>query len=891
MTAISAVRRAPWLYRIFLKLLPESLRRRHGFDMEEMFLVQLESARRAGGISPLLAWARGAADAASRAPYEHFRRWKMPDPRRWFTGGGADLRVAVRNWRRQPGATALVLLTLTLAVGANTAVLSLVDALFLRPLPVEQADRVMYLNEQAPRWGLDFAGINYPDFNTWRKDSHVFEAMGLFDQTSVNLFENGNAERVSAAFTTYDLMPAMGFKPVLGRGFTPEEDRPNGPKVVLIGYGLWQSRFAGTMDVLGKTLRIDSEPYTIIGVLPREGEFPTGAQLWLPLGGDPNQPWQAYNYDGVGRLKPGVTLEAARADLNHAHESLWAASDTAHIISPVVIPLRERFVADFKVMRNALSLGVLIILIIACANVAGTMLARATLRQREMAMRMALGAGPGRLARQMLTEALALASLAGVLGSLLGWWITRLLMLSAGDRFPAWLRIDFGLRSVGIAVLLVLVTTLFFGLAPALSPRQLDLNSQLAGGGRTAGSRNQRRVLDLLVIAENGLAAVLLVAGALLLQAYGKVLRIDPGFRTEGVVMFRLQLPEAKYRDGVTQAQLFERLLEQIRQVPGVASVGAISCPPLSCHQGRFYQAEGVPRPSGNEPDPVVLTRTATAGYFAAMGIQLEQGRFFQEGEGATPGSSIPVVINQSLARLLWPGIPDPVNRRLRNRGDSTRPWMTVVGVARDERHYGIDEAPRPGLYIYSAAVAQSDARSSMAIVVASTGIASALIPQLRQMVQRIDPELPMYQVQTIESAVARALTIRRLITFGLGSLSMIALTLAIGGIYAVLSYVVSRRRREIGIRMALGASRGRVLGMVVGHGGRLALMGMMLGLPLALAITRLLRSQLEGVGAFDPLLYTLVALLLAGTGVVAAVIPARRAAAVNPSVTLTDTP
>lgn len=890
MTAATRFRRAPWAYRLMLRLLPGQLRRRHQFDMEDLFLLQLEEAHTRGGMATALAWFRAAGDAMGRAPYEHLRRFKRPDPRRWFSGGGADFRIAVRSWRQQPGATLLVLLTLTLAVGANVSVLSLVDALFFRPLPVPQQERVLYINERAPKWGLDFTGVNFPDFDKWRTNQRVFESMGLFDQVSVNLFDNGSAERITGAMVTHDLISALGFRPVLGRGFTAEEDRPKGPRVVMVGYGLWQSRFAGAPDVLGKTLRIDSEPYTIVGVLPREAEFPTGAQLWIPLAGDPAQPWQNYSYDGIARLKPGVTLEMARADLNHAHESIWAAGDTGHIISPLAIPLRERFVADFRGMRNALGLGVLIILIIACANVAGTMVARCTMRQREMAMRMALGAGSGRLARQMLTEALALASVAGILGTLLGWWITQVLVSSAGTRFPTWLTVGLDLRTVGIAVLLVGVTTLLFGLAPALAPRQLNLSSQLAGAGRSAGSRGQRRILDLLVIAENGLAAVLLIAGAMLLQAYGRVLHIDPGFRTEGVAMFRLQLPEAKYQDGPAQNRFFERLLREIQAIPGISGAGAVTCPPLSCHQGQFYQAEGVPLPSGNEKDPVILTRTATPGYFAAMGIQMAQGRAFQEGEGTAPGGTVPVVVNQSLAKLLWPGLSDVVGRRLRSRGDTTRPWYTVVGVAKDERHYGIDQAPRPGLYTYNAAVARFDARSSMAIVVSSARPVQALFPEIRQVLQRLDPELPMYQAQSIESAVSRALVIRRLITFGLGALSVIALTLAIGGIYAVLSYVVGRRRREIGIRMALGATRPMVLRMVMRQGGRLALSGLLLGFPLASGVGRVLQSQMEGAGGIDLPIYLLVAVLLAGTGLLAALVPARRAASVHPGVTLTDT-
>ena len=342
----------------------------------------------------------------------------------------SDLRFAIRSFARQPGATSLVVITLALAVGANTAVFSLVDAVFFRPLPYPNANRLVNLNETAPKWGLDFTSINYPDFDQWRKASRSFEAMALWTGSSFNVSDGTSAERLTGQYVTYDMPLALGIRPALGRSFTREEDVPKGPNVVMISYGLWQTRFGGARDVLGKSLRISSVPYTIIGVLPPNVTLDGQTSLWLPLGGDPKQVGQSYAYDGVARLKPGVTIEQARRDLEIAHEPIWRASDTTHTVSPRIMPLRDRFVSEYKTIGAALGAGVVLVLLIACANVAGAMLARSMFRRREMGIRIALGASNSRLTRQVMTESLLLATLGGIVGTLLG--RTGIGLLTAG---------------------------------------------------------------------------------------------------------------------------------------------------------------------------------------------------------------------------------------------------------------------------------------------------------------------------------------------------------------------------------------------------------------------------------------------------------------------------
>jgi putative ABC transport system permease protein len=877
-------------YRALLALLPAAFRDRCGDDIEALFLDELRDARARGPWPTGITWGRAAWDVVRRAPYEHWR-WRGHRRRkeRRMHSIIADLRFAGRSFARQKGATALVLLTLTLAVAANTTVFALLDGLFFRPFPFPAPDRLVNLNEKAPKWNLDFVGVNYPDFETWRTGTHSFSSMALYDGTSVNLADEHGAERVRGAIVTSQFATVLGVRPLLGRMFTAAEDRPNGPEVVVIGYGLWQSRFNGARDVVGRTLRINSRPYQVIGVMPPEADFPGDVRLWLPYQGDPHQPYQSYGGDGVGRLAPGVTVAQARLDLLEAHRRVWRARDTAQVVSPRIEPLRQRFVADFDVMGKALGAGVALVLLIACANVAGAMLARSTVRQREFALRMALGAGARRVARQLLTESLALAAIAGVLGTIVGVWAIRAIAFVAGDQLPQWVHLTFGFRTILFSVVIVALTALLFGLGPALQARRQDARDCLASGSpRGSATRRQRRLLDGLVVVEIALASVLLVAGGLLARTFASLRESDPGFRIEGLATFRVVLPSAQYPDGVRQQAFFESVVERVAALPGVVAAGAVTCPPLSCHQGQFYEAEGgTPSPDG--ANPVVLTLTSTPGYFATIGAQLAHGHFFAPREGGSAGST-PAVVNESFVRRLWPGVSDPTGRRFRAQGDtSATAWRTVVGVMKDMRHYGLDKPPRPTVVFSTRSMDSSSDRSSFAVVAHASGDPHALFAPMRAIVGDIDRELPMFDVRTMRDAVDASLTMRRMLTLALGGFAVIALTLAVGGIYAVLSYVVGRRRREIGIRMALGAQRGEVVRSVVLRGAGLIGIGLAIGLPVASGAARVIASSLQGVGTNDPLTYLAVAATLGLTGVVAALVPARRAATVEPTTSLAD--
>jgi putative ABC transport system permease protein len=445
-------------------------------------------------------------------------------------------------------------------------------------------------------------------------------------------------------------------------------------------------------------------------------------------------------------------------------------------------------------------------------------------------------------------------------------------------------------RTILFSITVMGATTLLFGLAPALQLGRQDPGEALgAGGTRTTGSRRERRLLDGLVVAEIGLAVVLLAAGGLLVRAYANLRRIDPGFRTSGTLEFRVTLPPAKYRNGLEQMAFYRTLIERLHGIPGVDHAAMITCPPLGCHWGSFYKAEGSPSLAPNEVDPVTLTRYASAEYFATMGLRFAHGRSFGENEGGARSGYRPVVVNEEFARHAWPTINDPTGRRIESRGDKSSNWMTVVGVVKDVKHYGLARPMIPGLYFPLTQIDSSSDFESFAFTVHTAGDPVTLFPSIRAVVRALDPELPVFQLKTMQAALDESVARARTVALSLVTFAAIALTLAIGGIYAVLSYVVGRRRHEIGIRMALGAQSAQVLRMVVRQGLRLVSVGLLIGVPLALLSARVLSSLLVGVTSSDPLTYAAVVLVLTATTVVAAWVPARRAARVEPKIALNE--
>ena len=843
-------------YRAFLWCLPAGIRATQGKPMTDDFRSLLEEARGTGRWAVARAAMGGLADVVRRAPVEYWLdRERHHRRERRLNSLPQDIRFAVRGFRRQPGVTAMLLLTLTLGMAAAIAVFALVDGVVLRPLPFAAADRLVYLNETAPAWNLDYTGINNNDFVTWRKTLTSFEHSALYQGMSANLADPTGAERVLGAGVTSEMAAVLGIRPLLGRMFTPEEDRPGAAHVVVIGRALWRDRFGSAPDVLGKPLLINSEPYTIIGVLPAEAEFPDQYKFWVPLALPPDVDYESYSYVGIGRLKPGVSLAAARADLLHGHQSIWNTRDKEHNVSPVVELLKSHLIANFRVMTMALSVGVVLVLLCACANVASTFLARAIVRQREMALRLALGADAARVGRMLAVESVVLASVAALLGAVIGFGGLALMLRSLPEELPHWMRFSPDWRVALAAIGVVGVTALLFGLGPAAEARRQEAKSALGGLTiRGSLSARQRRLLHGFVVAEVALASVLLVTSGLLARAYQRVRVVDPGFHPEQVLSFRVALPEARYPDSVSQVGFFDRLERGIGALPGVQRVGRVSCGPmLGCHTGNFYQAEAEVVRAKGEPNPVVLTLMASPGYIETMGIRVVQGRSFTDSD-VRPEAPRSVLISEAFALVKWPDGRNPVGRWIRFNGDTAaNSRFTVVGVVANVRHYGLDQPVRPTVYLPANPALPRDLGSA-AMMVRTTGLPTAIAGSVRAVVRSLDPDLPVFAVGSMEEAMERSLAVRRVFSAVLAIFAALALILAVGGIYGVVSYVAGRRAVELGIRMALGARRGQVVGLVVRQGIGLVGGGLLIGLPAAVALGRVLASKLEGVVAFDPL-------------------------------------
>ena len=792
---------------------------------------------------------------------------------------GTDLRYTLRWLARQKLSTSLVVGMLSVGMAANVVVFSLVSALFLRPFPFPQPDRLVDINETAPRWNLDVVGINYPDFHQWRQATHAFEGLAMYDTASFNVADDRGADRIEGATVTHDFPAVLGIKPVLGRTFTAEEDRPKAPPVVVIGDALWRERFGGSRDVLGRTLRLNGVVHTIVGVVPREAEFPGGVRLWVPFAGDPNQTWQSYDANAVGRLKPGISVAEAEKDLLRAQQPIWDARDKERIVSPYARPLHEQFVRDYRSTASTLATAVGLLLFIACANVASVMLARALARRREMGIRLAVGASRMRLARQLFVENLVLAALGGLAGLALGRWALSLLLASAGNQVPRWANFDLDARVIGFSIALSGVTALLFGWAPALHAVGGNLRGAMSetSTGTTGGPR-ARRTLSVLVGAEFALAAVLLVCGGLLLRAYDRVRSVDPGFRTDHVLTFSLALPETTYdgEDGTKALAFWDRLTGRLSALPGVESVGLVSCPPLGCHSGNFFDIEGrAPRAPG-QANPVTLVRRASPGYFKTIGIRLKAGRVFVEGDGRN--GNLAIIVNETFVRTFWPGVADPVGRRIRGNSPDA-PWMTVVGMVGDVRHYGLERPIRPGVYL---PLAQSPS-TTMAAVVRTAGDPAALTSAARGVVHEMDPDLGLYRVQTMEQALQRSLAQRGLYSWLLGVFAALALVLALGGTYGATSYLVSQRTREIGIRVALGARRRDITRTVLRGSLAVVSTGVVLGVAASIGAARLMADRLFGVPPHDAQILLLASAILLTAAALANWLPARRAARVDP--------
>lgn len=791
-----------------------------------------------------------------------------------------DLKFAFRVLRKTPGFTAIAVFTLAIGIAGNVVIFSIFNGLFLRPLPFKEPARLVNLDEVAPKWNLEYTGVSYIDFVNWRSQNQTFEQMGVWEDASFNLSIKDNPQRIEAGRATHDLLGTLRIHPVLGRNFSPAEDQPGKGHVALLGYAIWKRLWGGDRDVLGQSLSLDTVPHTIIGVLPPEIGPLQRAEVFVPLARSVTDD-RGWYLEGVGRLKPGVTPEQARQDLTRIHKSVIPTRPVNEITSPRLTPLRDRLLGDYQLATYVLLAAVGVVWLIACANVAGLMLARGLARAKEISIRMALGATRRCVMRQVLVESLLLSGVGGIIGMLAGQATLRGLTRLLPEQFPTWVHFGTDWRFTSFCLATTIVTAILFGLIPAMQmASNVSLQSALqATSSKSTGSSGQRRSLNTLVMAEISLALVLLINAGLLVQAFRALQKIDPGFRSENVLTYDISLPRAKYTNA-QQVVFFEQHLEQVRALPGVKAASAVTMVPMSGHSGSFFEIENAPAKGKDEQNPVVLVRHALPGYAEAMGLTLLSGQFISEREARGPGTNS-VVVNEMFARLTWLK-QDPLGKRIRYPSTNS-PWLTVVGVMKDEKHYGFDQPMRPGVFLpYHFSPSRR-----MTVVVRTFSDPTSLISAVRGLMQKADPELPIFRITTMSERVQDSLWLRRSYSWLFGFFAVVALTMALGGIYGVVSYAVSQRASEIGIRMALGAQRGDVLRLVLRHGLMLASLGVAVGLGGAFALARVIRTMLAGISPTDPLTFLVIPLLLGAVTLLACLLPARRAARVDPMVVL----
>jgi len=790
-----------------------------------------------------------------------------------------DLRFAGRMLLRSPGFAVMVVGILAIGMGGSLMMFSIFNELNLRPFPAPQQERLVDLDERAPQWDLEYTGMAYQDFHEWRRQNRSFDCMTVWTHSEWNLGLDDRTERVSGIRATHDYFDVLGIRPALGRRFVEEDDRPEAPRVAVISPRLWQEFYGEDPSVIGRSVRLDGLPYSIVGVLPGGIVFPNKVDVWVPLALDPASTGGWY-LQGMGRLKPGVSLAAAQADLEHIHKGMIDKRPVNKITSPRLTPLRMKYMGEHQHVTSLLLLAAGLVLVLACCNITGMMLARGMTRSRELAVRVSLGAPRWRIVRQVLTETLLLCILGASLGALLGRLGQGLLLRSLADYLAPWMTFAMDGRVLVFCAGIVGLATLLSGLAPALHAASgRDMESTLrATAARTTASTSGRRSLNLLVIGEIALAMTLSVGAVLLLEAFQKVCRVAPGFRVDGVLTYRISLPAQQY-DSLTKRQaFFESHLERVRTLPGVLGASCSNPGPMAGHSGNFFDIEGAKKGPG-EMNPVVLTQVVLADYFETMGIELLAGRFFTA-QDCRADSGRTVVINESFARR-FPSTAEALDKRIASQG--SQDWMRIIGVTRDVKHYGLDQTMRPAVYLPGAEYLPE----SMAVVLRTTGDPLDVVGMIRELVRSADPSLSVHDVQTMQERVHRSLWIRRTYSWLIGVFAVVAAVMAVGGIYGIMSYSVSQRTQEMGIRLALGARAADIVRHILTQGGRLIAIGLGAGLIGALLMGQLLAGLLFGVSAMDLRALLAVLLLLLTVTLSACYLPARRAARIDPMVAL----
>jgi putative ABC transport system permease protein len=795
-----------------------------------------------------------------------------------------DLRYAWRILRKAPVFTAVAILTLALGIGANTAIFTLVNAVLLRPLPFPEPDRLVFIWEDTKMFGLKDSVVSLANYADWRAQSRAFQQMGALENRSYRLTGSGEALQVAGSTVTGSLFGTLGVQPALGRLFREDEDQPGTARVVILSDGLWRRRFGGDSNILGKPVSLNDEKFEVVGVMPAGFRFPDNEnELWTPIGTVYGRSeWSnrgRHNFMAAARLAPGVTLERANQDIRAIAARLQRQyPGTNAEVGAFVAPMREHFVADSRSMLWILMAAVGFVLLIACANIANLLLARATNRKREIVVRIALGAGRARIVRQLMIENVLLALSGGGCGLLLAFWGTRFLerLVPTGIAALAGLRID--ARVFGFTLAASVATGLVFGLLPALQSLRVDLHQVLKQGGDRSATRGRRGLERALVAVEVALAFVLAIGAGLMIQTFARVRGIDPGFRTKNILSVRLA--NRRFRTPEQRAAFYGDILSRVAALPGVISAGFSNGVPVAFKGWvNGFTIEGQPALGGGRITNANY-RVVTADYLQTLGIPLREGRALNARD--TADAPPVVLINEATRRKFWPN-EDPLGKRL--RFSSEGPWIAVVGVLADIRQAGLDTPPKAEVYLPAA---QQPAFANW-LAVRTEGDPARLAPAVRQAIRTVDPGTPIVDVSTMEEILDRETFQRHVQMVLLSTLAGLAVLLASLGIYGVLAYLVGRRTQEIGIRMALGAAPADVLRAVLGQGLRLSALGIAAGIVAALGVTRVLSKLLFGVTPTDPVTFLSVIVLLLAVASAASYIPARRAMKIDPILALRD--
>jgi predicted permease len=793
-----------------------------------------------------------------------------------------DVRYALRTLRKRPGFAVVCILTLGLGIGASTAIFSVVNGVLLRPLPYPHSSRLVRIEESHP--GGSAANFTYASYLDLERESQSLESISAFRPWSFNLTGDGEPEQVTGALVSGSFFSALGIQPLLGKTISAEDDQPGGDDhVVVLSYALWQSRFGSDRGILGTTLRISAENYRVIGVMPRGFDYPDKSSVWCPLvaGGELRNNRRSHLLTVIADLRSGKPLRSAQGEMTVIAERIEKQNpgvDPEMLITAV--SLQKSLVAPVQPALLILIFAVGLLLLLACANLANLELAQAAARQKEFAIRLAIGAGRARLARQLLTESLVLSSLGAALGLAIASQSLLLIVAVNADNMPRSGEISLDWRALGFTLLISLVTGLLFGLAPAMVGTRIDLITSLKEGGSVLTGATRPGSSRALVVLQFALAVVLLVGAGLAGNSFVRLLQVNPGFNPSGGLAVTLFLSPVEYPEGDRKGSvLLHQLLENIRSVPGVRSVGLVNALPITGGPDTDFVIEGRPVPPANN-EPSADIRTVDSGYFRTMGIPLLAGREFTESDNA--GARRVMVVNQTMAREYWPH-EDPVGQRVTMKDWGAPLTGEIVGIVGDVKTNGLDAVVGPMIYWPYSQFPQL----FNTIVVRSEDDPLRLLPAVKGAIWSIDKNQPISKAETLDQILAESLARRHLYMVLLGIFSSAALLLAAVGIYSMVSYSVSQRTHEMGIRLAIGAERKDVLLLVLGQGAKVALLGIAVGIAAALALTRLMSNLLFGVSATDPLTFAGVAMLLTLVALFTSYIPARRAVRVDPMVAI----